>query len=243
MIRGIVFDKDGTLFDFNATWRGVMEDALLVLSPGDPARAAAMALAAGYDPQTRRFAAGSAIVAGSSADVALIWAPFLPDTPIDALEREINAFAIDTGLDNLTPAVADLPALLDELRAMGCALGVATHDSEAGARRHLSEVGALDRFAFIAGYDSGHGLKPGPGMVLAFCAATGLDPSEVAMIGDSVHDLGAGRAAGAGLVVGVLTGPAAVPELTPLADVVAPSIGALPALLRLRAEAASQPSA
>jgi phosphoglycolate phosphatase len=80
-------------------------------------------------------------------------------------------------------------------------------------------------------------------MVLAFCAATGLDPSEVAMIGDSVHDLGAGRAAGAGLVVGVLTGPAAVPELTPLADVVAPSIGALPALLRLRAEAASQPSA
>ena len=42
----------------------------------------------------------------------------------------------------------------------------------------------------------------------------------VAMVGDSAHDLGAARAAGAALAVGVLTGPAGEAELGPLADVV-----------------------
>ncbi|MFT4792464.1 MAG: phosphoglycolate phosphatase [Paracoccaceae bacterium] len=232
MIRGIVFDKDGTLFDFNATWRGVMQETLKALAPGDPDRAALMARAVGYDPGTGTFAGGSAIVAGSSADVARIWAEFLPATPVAALEAALNARAETVGLGDLVPAAADLPGLLDVLRAMGCALGVATHDSEAGARSHLGLVGVLDRFDFIAGYDSGHGLKPGPGMVLAFCAHTGLDPAEVAMIGDSVHDLGAGRSAGAALVVGVLTGPAPRSELAPLADMVLRSIEDLPAALR-----------
>ena len=95
----------------------------------------------------------------------------------------------------------------------------------------MTMLGALERFDFIAGYDSGHGLKPGPGMVLAFAAATGVAPQQVAMIGDSLHDLGAGRAAGAGLVVGVLTGPAEAHELAPHADHVIGSIAELPGLL------------
>jgi phosphoglycolate phosphatase len=50
------------------------------------------------------------------------------------------------------------------------------------------------------------------------------------MIGDSLHDLHAGRAAGMA-VMGVLTGPATEAELAPHADVVLPSIAALPAWL------------
>ena len=95
----------------------------------------------------------------------------------------------------------------------------------------MRSLGALERFDFIAGYDSGHGLKPGPGMVLAFAETVGIAPHEVAMIGDSLHDLGAGRSAGAGLVVGVLTGPAVAAELAPHADHVLRSIAELPALL------------
>ncbi|WP_342071804.1 HAD family hydrolase [Yoonia algicola] len=82
----------------------------------------------------------------------------------------------------------------------------------------------------MAGYDSGHGGKPAPGQLLAFCAETGLDADHCVMVGDSTHDLRAGRAAGM-RTIGVLTGPAPREELLPLADVVLPSIGDIPGWL------------
>ena len=88
----------------------------------------------------------------------------------------------------------------------------------------------LDRFAFVAGYDSGHGAKPGPGMLEAFCRETGLAPGACAMVGDSGHDLASARAAGM-VRVAVLTGPASAADLAPFADVVLPDIGRLPAWL------------
>ena len=47
------------------------------------------------------------------------------------------------------------------------------------------------------------------------------------MIGDSTHDLLAGRAAGM-ITIGVLTGPAPHEELAPFADVVLADIGKIP---------------
>ena len=67
-------------------------------------------------------------------------------------------------------------------------------------------------------------------MLLAFARAFDLDPRRVAMVGDSLHDLSAGRAAGM-RTVGVLTGPARRADLAPLADVVLENIGDLPAWL------------
>jgi phosphoglycolate phosphatase len=128
---------------------------------------------------------------------------------------------------------APLGPLLDRLREAGLTLGVATNDAEAPARAHLERAGVFDRFAFVAGYDSGHGEKPGPGMPEAFCRATGLPPAACAMIGDSAHDLASGRAAGM-TTVAVLTGPAEAAELAPQADVVLPGIAALPEWLGLK---------
>jgi phosphoglycolate phosphatase len=55
--------------------------------------------------------------------------------------------------------------------------------------------------------------------------------AEVCVVGDNLHDLEMGRAAGAGLVVGVLTGTSEHGDLAPLADRVLESIVALEALL------------
>jgi phosphoglycolate phosphatase len=233
-IRAVLFDKDGTLFDFAATWERVARRVLAALAPGDGALQRQLGLAVGFDPDTGAFEAGSAVVAGSTAEIGAALAALAPWLDAREVERRADAAARALTASDLAPAVADLPAFLDGLRARGLALGVATHDGEESARRHLAAVGALDRFDFVAGYDSGFGLKPGPGMVLAFAAATGVAPGALAMVGDSVHDLGAARAAGAALAVGVLTGPATEADLAPFADVVLPSIAALPPLLRDR---------
>ena len=76
------------------------------------------------------------------------------------------------------PQVEAMPLvpLLDRLLAAGLTLGLATNDFGGPARSHLERAGILDRFAFVAGYDSGHGAKPEPGMLAAFCAATGIPP-------------------------------------------------------------------
>lgn len=232
-VRGLLFDKDGTLFDFVATWTTVFDDTLAALTD-DPAVRHAMALGVGYDPTARRFEPGSPGVAAPLDEVAMILARHLPGRAVSEVEAiclDVAERAVANGA--LVPAVPDMPGFLDGLRTAGYRLGIATHDSEAAARSHMLGVGALDRFDFVAGYDSGHGHKPGPGMLLAFAEATGLAPSEIVMIGDSVHDLRVAPAAGAAAAIAVLTGPATHADLAPHADHVLDSIADLPALLAL----------
>ena len=126
-----------------------------------------------------------------------------------------------------------LAPLLGRLAAMGLRIGIATNDTESAARAQLDRLGLAQRFDYIAGYDSGHGAKPEPGMCLAFAARFALAPGQVVMVGDSAHDMAAGRAAGM-QCVGVLSGPAgaaAAAELAPLADALLPDVGALPGWL------------
>jgi phosphoglycolate phosphatase len=236
-IRGVLFDKDGTLFDFTATWRGFADRFLIALAPEDADLRRRLGLAAGYDPDTGAFRAGSPMVAGATSEVAAAWAELLPGRGASEIERWANAAAETIGGPELQPA-ADLSALFRTLRGRGLALGVATHDAEASARAHLAAADALPLLDFLAGYDSGHGLKPGPGMVLAFAAAARIAPAQVVMVGDSAHDMGAARAAGAAAVA-VLTGPATEADLSPLADVVLPSIAALPEWLAARERGAA----
>ncbi len=117
------------------------------------------------------------------------------------------------------------------LKARGLKLGVATNDSRRGVEATLGQFGVLELLDFAAGYDSGHGFKPDPGMVHGFCARTGLVPAEVAVVGDNLHDLEMGRRGGVGLVVGVLTGTGERAELAAHADHVLDGIQDLEALL------------
>lgn len=222
MIDGLIFDKDGTLFDFRSSWGRWAAGFLSRVAPDD-ATAYRLGRAIGYDPATGDFAPDSPVIAATAADIAAALAPHLPGRTVAGLTAEIDASAAIAPMSEAVP----LRPLLTGLRGLGLKLGVATNDSEAPARQHLAAHGITDCFDFIAGYDSGHGAKPGPGMCLAFVTQLGLDPARVAMVGDSRHDLQAGRAAGM-RTVAVLTGVAGPDDLRPLADVILPNIGAIP---------------
>ncbi|MEX0759788.1 MAG: HAD-IA family hydrolase, partial [Tistlia sp.] len=117
------------------------------------------------------------------------------------------------------------------LRARGLTLAVTSNDRAAATLATVARFGLEEHLAFVAGYDSGHGHKPSPGMVRAFCAATGLAAESVCVVGDNLHDLEMGRAAGAGLVIGVLTGSSTAQVLAPQAQLVLESIESLEAAL------------
>ncbi|MDJ0824650.1 MAG: HAD family hydrolase [Rhodobacter sp.] len=222
-IRGVLFDKDGTLFDFEATWNGWAAMMLADLAGGDLDRAAELGARMGYDLAARRFDPDSVVIAGTPDDIVRLLLPGVPELSPPELITRLNATAARAPQAEAVP----LEPLLAKLRGMGLALGVATNDAEAPARAHLAGVGHAAAFDFIAGYDSGYGGKPEPGMCLGFAAAVGLAPETVVMVGDSTHDLEAGRAAGM-RTVAVLTGMAPEAELAPLANAVLPDIGHLP---------------
>ena len=222
MIDGLIFDKDGTLFNFRISWGRWAAEFLTNVADG-PDHAARLGRAIGFDPATLTFAPDSPVIAATAADIAAALVPHLPGHTTKSLTALIDETAGAAPMSEAVP----LRPLLAGLRAGGLKLGVATNDSEVPARQHLAAHGITDCFDFIAGYDSGHGAKPGPGMCLAFAAALGLDPARVAMVGDSRHDLEAGRAAGM-RTVAVLTGVAGRADLAPHADVVLPDIGAIP---------------
>lgn len=227
-IRAILFDKDGTLFDFQRSWGQWAQRVISELAGPDAARARTLADAMAFDPATARFRPESPVIAGTSREVAELIAPHVPLGPggFDALYAWLAAAAAEVPLVETVP----LAALFARLRAAGLRLGVATNDNESTALRHLGPLVA--QMDFVAGFDSGHGGKPEPGMPLAFAAACALPPEQVLMVGDSRHDLIAGRAAGMATLA-VLTGVAETAELAPLADAVRPDIGHLPDLLGL----------
>ena len=230
-IRAVLFDKDGTLIDVNATWVPIYREVLMDLFATDAAGADALMAKAGYDPATGKFRAGSVLAGGTTRQIVEVWWPGL-----DAKAAAEKAHLLDHGYtqlvrDKLTPLMP-LEPILSELRAMGLKLGVATNDSHVSARTHMAHVGVIAHFEDIIAADTVPVAKPSGNMIRKFAEITGLPPSAIAMVGDNHHDMEEARNGGAGLAVAVLTGNAAHEDIAHLADHTLHSIAELPALLR-----------
>jgi phosphoglycolate phosphatase len=229
-MRGILFDKDGTLLDFEATWTPILSRLALMAADGDEERAAALLDAGGLDPVTRRFRAGSAIGAGTARTITALWHPGLDPGALDERVAAMDRAFHDHGAHH-SVAIPGAREAMAALRAGGYTLGIVTNDTTAAARVALAGTGLLPYVARVIGYDAVVHPKPAPDMVLAFAEAEKMPPSEIAVVGDNRHDLEMARAAGAGLVVGVTSGNGAVGDLAPLADAVLASVADLPAWL------------
>lgn len=230
-VAGVLFDKDGTLIDFRATWVPAYLGLAAELADraGLPGQAAMLLARVGYRADADLFDEDSPLLWATNAMIARRWAEEPELTGIDVLEAVERHFC---DLDRYPPQpVGDVAALVGRLRHRGLRVGMATMDSVAPARATADLLGIGALLDFLAGCDSGYGIKPDPGMVLAFCTSCGLDPADVVMVGDTPADLAMGRNAGCRLVVGVLTGGAPAHALAPLADHVIGSIMELEPLL------------
>jgi len=221
--KGIVFDKDGTLIDFNSTWLPVYRYATLEFANNDQLVADELLSRHGYDPVAMRFTGGSLLAAGNTDEIAHAWVNqlvgVLDELKIKNMRTRLDQIFQQQGALSATP-VPGLKPTLQHLRGAGMKLGVATSDSYQGIHNTLQPFGVIPEFEFLCGYDSGHGVKPEAGMVLAFCQAMSLDPAEVIVVGDNCHDIEMGKNAQVGFCVGVLTGTSTRDELEVLADVV-----------------------
>ncbi len=232
-IAGILFDKDGTLIDFDRTWYPAycqVADRVAGLS-GYQVTVEDLMAAGGYDFAAGRWCPDSLLTSGTSTEILEFWLRSANVNATSAIMDELDGMFFRAAADNPVWLLEETATLLKSLRTAGLTLGVATMDDEYSAEVALAGFREAGHISFVCGADSGFGVKPDPGMVLAFCAAVDLCPRQVAVVGDSPRDLHMGRAADAGLVVGVTSGTSSRDDLEALADVVLDSVAGIPALL------------
>jgi phosphoglycolate phosphatase len=216
-IRGVLFDKDGTLVDFDRTWSKTMKVGALDFADGDPALAVKLCEAVGWSEARGTFAADAFFANNPNAAIARRWRDLrgLPFADGDATRLDrLFAHAI---LASVTP-LGDLAGTVARLRARGLVLGIATNDSCASSLDQLSALGVAHAFAFVTGYDGPSAPKPDPAAVFDFARVAGMVPTEIAVVGDSLNDLKLARAAGA-YAVAVARDAGHRAALAPLADI------------------------
>ena len=199
MHKAVIFDKDGTLLDFDATWNEAVGAAFDQISDLKAKMQAAELF--GYDLNRRCVLPQSAFVSETS-DVTNELVADLID--IGAFKQTLNEASRRTVVAN-----KGARETLESLLRRGWRLAIATNDSELLAIEHLETLGWESLFTSIKGFDSGHGAKPGPGMVIAAAEDCDALDGHYLMVGDSVHDILAGKAAGA-ITVAIGSHPAAL---------------------------------
>jgi phosphoglycolate phosphatase len=230
-IRGVLFDKDGTLIDVNGTWVPIYRQMLCEQFAIAPDEADRMMERVGYNPGTDGFHANSILAAGTTRQLIDFWWPGLDEAGAQEKVRMIDVDYAPLSKSLLKPLMPLVP-LLQELKKMTLHVGLATNDSHYSARNHLSHLGVLELFDDVIAADTVSTPKPSGDMIRRFANTVGVKPSEIAMVGDNAHDMEEARNGGAGLAIAVLTGNADHSDIAHLADHTLHSIAELPALLR-----------
>ena len=226
-VEALLFDKDGTLFDFAALWGGWASGLLerVVADFTQAGDVATLGTWIGWDAGGRRHDPAGPLAAGSVTEVlaAVTTALYRAGVPWhDAKASVVRARREVESARSWSAAlrpVAGAAELLEQAVAAGAGVGVVTADDTASARMHLEVAGLARAVAAVVGDDVVSAGKPDPEPVEAVCRALGSSPARVALFGDTASDVVAARRAGVGVVVGVAASEAAA-ELLSGADVV-----------------------
>lgn len=122
----------------------------------------------------------------------------LPGLTPEEMERGLEIF-LRYNFEQIAVKTSCYPGVLETLERLTAAsltLAVASNKSEAHCREILRILGAEPHLAAILGADSVSERKPSPEPLLHLMRQFGCTPAETVMVGDSINDVQAGRAAG-----------------------------------------------
>ncbi len=228
-----IFDKDGTLIDFEYAWgqqtvAGV--ERLVAAVGGSDALRRDLYRSLGYDPQTRHTDGTGPLATASMAKLSAIAATVLYqhglgwDTAEAHVKNSFEAGMAAIPLRELVRPAADVQVLLSELHRANVRVAVVTTDDRAPTQETMALLGIEDQVDFLACGDDRIPTKPAPDAVLKACADLGVEPRRTLVVGDTLTDMVMAERAGAGCRAAVLTGVGARDSLAPQADVVLNSI-------------------
>jgi len=233
----VVFDKDGTLIDFEFMW-GQLAQAwaeAIALGPDPEPIRRDLYQAWGYSPQHHRILPDSPLATATTSQVLSIAAAVLYRHGLRWLEAEERVRQAsehtrarpELALPRLVRPAGDVVGLFNCLRSAGARIAIVTTDERAGTLETLDLLGVSHLVDCAVCGDDGIPGKPAPDMLLVACKRLGVQPANTAVVGDTEADLLMAQRGGAGLKLAVLTGAGNSAVLERLADAVIPSIDSI----------------
>lgn len=228
--QAIIFDKDGTLIDFDAMW-GNWTLALadrVHSSIGLDVRHA-LCECYGYDMARRKTLPDGKLTCTPMWRLRELLVETVASLGITQPEASCiveRAWHVPDPVVLAKP-FTDIPKLFTNIHKLGTKIAIATTDDRDSTRAMLEAFRVQDLITTMVCADDGINAKPAPDMVTTICQRMNVYPEDVMVIGDTVADLQMARAAGAGYVIGVLSGVGSLANLTPLADVLIDTIDTL----------------
>jgi len=241
--EAIIFDKDGTLIDFDAMWGSwtlQLADRLQA-SIGLDIRQA-LCECYGYDITHRKILPDGILTCTPMWQLRELMIEVVTSFGISATEASCAAAAAWHVPDPVTNAkpFTDIRKLFTNIHRRGIKIAIATTDDRHPTCAMLDAFGVSDIVATMVCADDGIKAKPAPDMVTTICQRMHVDPGNVTVIGDTVADLQMARSAEAGYVIGVLSGVGSLANLTPLADILIDTIDTLQERFMLKEDTQNQ---
>lgn len=232
----VVFDKDGTLVDFDRLWAGRTERGVdrALAAAGLPAHLRSGFLKVfGVESATSKVIPESPLAVSTLAKLGLVCAVLLHQAGIpwhlaEALAANEFMPEIDTQptAADILP-IGDVAGLMHRLKAQGIRIGICTSDDRAATTAALPLLGIADVVDILVCGNDPLPNKPDPETLWSIGRAFGIAPGRMAMVGDSVTDMRTGRNAGVACTLGVLSGTGERPAMAAYADHIAADIHAI----------------
>ena len=192
MIRGVIFDMDGLMFDTERIWATLWRPALATL--GLPYKEGLDAAARGTAGDSMR---------------AVLRQFYGPGCDTDAIMEALHAQA-EIAFQAPPPKKPGLDELIAWLEAQHIPMVVASSSRMASIRHHLDGWGLTHYFKVIVSGEQFSASKPDPEIFLRAAEALGTAPSRTLVLEDSYNGVRAGARGGFVTVM--------VPDLSPADD-------------------------
>ena len=194
-VKAVIFDKDGTVLDFDAFWLPVAVKATEVIN----AKLGVTDVPSEQILEAMGMVGGVASIMGSvchgtyrdmAEDMNRVFGRYGYSFDTDMLtELTVKVYHESADAGEIKPACDNIKEVMEELKRRNIKIVLATSDAPEVTAECLKGLGIDEYFDLVFTDDGTHPSKPDPVMINKVCELFGLEKSEVVMVGDTLTDM------------------------------------------------------